>query len=459
MDAKKRNHSPAPQAARKKHRKLSRRQRRAQARLKVVIALTLVAVTATGIMLITAPRRSHTVIDNFALARQAAVEAPTITLGTGEEIGRQVEILAPASAETTPDADKLPGAEETPGAIEAPSTGETPAAAQLADGGESGLSTLEGAAQQPAQTPEVTPTTAADMMAEMVGGLPVYKSADTVERKIAITVDDCFQVQNLQTIVKTAYANKGKLTLFPIGQNLSKPDMENTLKTCVFKLGYEIENHTWSHQRIFRLPETQMAEEIWKQSAALNQLLGVNYKQHFFRLMGGDGTSDARTHSYLSQLGFKGIAEWSVSGSDSTMDMIKAGLQPGAIYLFHTTDADTAKLQEFIPYAVAQGYQLVTLNELLGYRDNEVGKLTSQSMPIPVSTANDFRTHKHGDYAWRVTEIQDALRKMGLLQMDGPSTGYYGDRTTEAVRAYQAQVGLPATGVADSETQKMLLQS
>ena len=105
MDAKKRNHSPSPQAARRKPRKLSRRQRRAQARLKVVIALTLVAVTATGIMLITAPRRSHKVIDNFALARQReAVEAPTITLGTGEEVGRQVEILAPASAETTPDA-------------------------------------------------------------------------------------------------------------------------------------------------------------------------------------------------------------------------------------------------------------------------------------------------------------------------------------------------------------------
>ena len=102
MDAKKRNHSPSPQAARRKPRKLSRRQRRAQARLKVVIALTLVAVTATGIMLITAPRRSHKVIDNFALARQReAVEAPTITLGTGEEVGRQVEILAPASAETT----------------------------------------------------------------------------------------------------------------------------------------------------------------------------------------------------------------------------------------------------------------------------------------------------------------------------------------------------------------------
>ena len=455
MDAKKRNHSPSPQAARRKPRKLSRRQRRAQARLKVVIALTLVAVTATGIMLITAPRRSHKVIDNFALARQReAVEAPTITLGTGEEVGRQVEILAPASAETTPDAAELPEVEETPGAIETPPIGETLTAAQP-EGGESGLSTLEG----PAPTPEVTPTTASDMMAEMVGGLPVYKSADTVERKIAITVDDCNQVQNLQTIVKTAYANKGKLTIFPIGMNLSKPDMENTLKTCVFKLGYEIENHTWSHQRIFRLPEMQMAEEIWKQSAALNQLLGVNYRQHFFRLMGGDGTSDARTHSYLSQLGYKGIAEWSVSGSDSTMDMIKAGLQPGAIYLFHTTDADTAKLQEFIPYAVAQGYQLVTLNELLGYRDNEIGKLTSQSMPIPVSTANDFRTHKHGDYAWRVTEIQDALRKMGLLQMDGPSTGYYGDRTVEAVRAYQAQVGLPATGVADSETQKMLLQS
>jgi hypothetical protein len=225
----------------------------------------------------------------------------------------------------------------------------------------------------------------------------------------------------------------------------------------VDKLGDGAENHTWSHARIFRLPEQEMAAEIWKQRAALNKLLGANYEQHFFRLMGGDGETDQRTHNYLSQLGYRGIASWSISGSDASMDMIKSALRPGAVYLFHTTDGDTRKLKEFIPYAVSQGYKLVTLNALLGYEDNALTAYAEQDMPAPRPFREDYRTHKIGDYAWNVVRMQDALRALGLLKMDGASTGYFGQQTADAVKRYQAQAGLPVTGVADSQTQKKLL--
>ena len=286
--------------------------------------------------------------------------------------------------------------------------------------------------------------------------LPVYRRADIVEKKIAITVDDCYQVDNLRTIINTARNSGGRLTLFPIGENLSRDGMRETLFGAM-KAGFEIENHTWSHERVFRLPEFQMAEQIWRQSAALNQLLGVNYQQHFFRLMGGDGSSDQRTHNYLMQLGYLGIAGWSVSGSDSTLEAIKSSLDPGQIYLFHTTNGDTEKLKLFIPYAVSQGYKLVTLNELLGYPNNEISVYQETSMPLPQSYQEDYRTHKVGDYAWNILLMQDKLRSLGFLQMDGESTGYYGEQTAVAVMAYQRSMGLAATGVADSETQRRLL--
>ena len=66
-----------------------------------------------------------------------------------------------------------------------------------------------------------------------------------------------------------------------------------------------------------------------------------------------------------------GIAHWNVSGSGTGLQKLIAGLAPGNIYLFHTTDKDTAKLQEFIPAAVQAGYKLVTLNEMFGYPENE----------------------------------------------------------------------------------------
>jgi len=287
--------------------------------------------------------------------------------------------------------------------------------------------------------------------------LPVYRRADTDQKRIAITVDDCFQVKNLETIIGAARSAVGRITIFPIGQNLEKPGMARLLRYAAFELGDEIENHTWSHQRIFRLSEREMAAEIWKQSQAVNRALGVNYQQHFFRLMGGDGESDLRTHNYLSQLGFKGIASWSLSGSDADMDQIKRALRPGAVYLFHTTDADTAKLKTFIPYAVSQGYELVTLNELFGMEKNAVSEYAEAAMPEPRAYQEDYRAHREGDYAWNVVGMQDALRKMGYLTMSGPSTGYYGSMTAEAVRCFQRACGMPCTGIADEQTQRRLL--
>ena len=304
------------------------------------------------------------------------------------------------------------------------------------------------AAPTPSPTPVPTPFTY----------LPVVYRAETEARQIAVTVDDCYQLENLRTIVDLAEESGAKLTLFPVGENIQKHGMADLLKRCAFDLGFEIENHTWSHARIFRLPEDEMAAEIWKQRDALNQALGVDYNQHFLRLMGGDGETDQRTHNYLKQLGYLGIAKWSVSGSDSDMKHIKASLAPGQVYLFHTTDADTRKLEEFIPWAVSQGYELVTMNALLGLPDNETALLTQQGMPQPASYTDDRHTQKAGDYTWTVLQLQEALCRQGYLKMSGPCTGYYGEQTAQAISDFQAANGLTVTGEADDATQRLLLE-
>ena len=320
----------------------------------------------------------------------------------------------------------------------------------------------------PAPTPEPTPVPTAEPTPEPTAEptpeptvfeyLPVIHSAKTESKKIAVTVDDCYQLENLKTIVSAAQKSGGKLTLFPVGENLSKSGMSKLLKHCAFDLGFEIENHTWSHDRIFRLPDEEMAAEIWKQDAALDQALGINYQAHFLRLMGGDGDTDPRIHSYLQKLGYRGIANWSVSGSDSDMKHIKASLAPGQVYLFHCTDPDTKKLSEFIPWAASKGYKLVTLNELFGLPDNETAPLTDSAMPRPDSGVDDHHTLKEGEYTWTALQLQEKLRALGYLVMDGPSTGYYGPQTAKAIAAWQKDNGLPATGEADEATQRRLLE-
>ncbi len=310
-------------------------------------------------------------------------------------------------------------------------------------------------------TPEPTPEITAEPTAQPTpfAYLPVVYKGNTDARRIAITVDDCFQTENLEELVQLAVDNGGRLTLFPIGENIRHEGMVALLQKCVYQLGFEIENHTWSHQRIFRLSEEEMAAEIWKQSRAVSLALKADYHQHFLRLMGGDGVSDQRTHNYLDQLGYLGIAGWSYSGSDAPLEDIQSTLAPGMIYLFHTTDADTEKLRAFIPWVKEQGYEMVTLNALLGLQENGMTGLTDDPMPEPRDYAPDYRTHRQGDYAWVVVQMQDKLRAMGYLKMDGPSTGYYGGQTAEAVAAFQKAQGILVTGEADEATQRAILGS
>lgn len=320
--------------------------------------------------------------------------------------------------------------------------------------------------QVPAHTPAPTP-----MMDELIEPvvtlaptpepfdyLPVVRRGVDSGKRIAITVDDCYQYNNLANICQMAAGYSGRLTLFPVGEALEHAKMDDLLRHYVFNYGFEIENHTYSHARIFRLSEEEMASEIWRQQDAVSRALGVHYHQSFFRLTGGDGEYDQRTHNYLAQLGYRGVAGWSVSGSDSTPEMIVDSLAPGKIYLFHATDSDTEKLQWFIPYAVSQGYELVTLNELLGYEPNAMGNLSDApaEMPAPKPYTVEYREQKKGDYSWAIVELQRALLAQGYLT--GSADGVYGSGTEAAVAAFQRANNLPETGVADPETQKLLAQ-
>jgi peptidoglycan hydrolase-like protein with peptidoglycan-binding domain len=61
----------------------------------------------------------------------------------------------------------------------------------------------------------------------------------------------------------------------------------------------------------------------------------------------------------------------------------------------------------------------------------------------------------HGD--WRVAQVQELLKEAGFNP--GPIDGILGPRTKEALRRYQADRGLPATGALDEATRQALLPS
>ena len=311
--------------------------------------------------------------------------------------------------------------------------------------------TEEPAAQENAARAQSRPTAEA-------GFLPVFTKANTEEKIVAITVDDCFQAENLQQIVDKAIEVGGKLTIFPIGQNVLKSRQSEILKYA-WENGFELENHTFTHSGLFAASNEELAEELYKQQLALSHILGVEYQCHFLRPRGGDARNDQRVQMYAKQLGYYGIAHWSVSGTAGKSTIAK-GLEPGAIYLFHTTDKDLGKLLQFIPWVVEKGYQLVTLNEMFGYPANETSPLTTpiSEHKIPALEPYDmvYVPLKATTYSWEAYLLQQALIEQGYLT--GEPDGVYGEGCAAAVQAYQKDHGLEETGVADADLVKAIIE-
>ena len=135
----------------------------------------------------------------------------------------------------------------------------------------------------------------------MDGYLPIYQKLEMDEKIIAITVDDLGQPENLKQICQIAADSNAKLTLFPVGKMLENSEVRSTVKHAYEDLGFEIENHTYGHNKLYMLSDSEMAEAIFKQQQMVSSVLGVNYQMHFLRMPGGNGETDPRSHQYLDQ--------------------------------------------------------------------------------------------------------------------------------------------------------------
>ena len=322
----------------------------------------------------------------------------------------------------------------------------------------------------PSPTPELTPSPAPtfnpDEPFALVrpqpigeGFLPVFEKANTEDKRIAITVDECTGAAITSEFAKMAYKYGAKLTLFPSGENALLQDMGDVLKTCLYTMGFEIENRCYSGAaKLYQMNDAMMVAEIWKQEIAVSYVVGERYHPHFLRLYGGDGENDGRTHAFLIQQGYLGIADWTFNGGTMDEGKIGGNLAPGNIYYFKTTKNDLRMMELLMDEAKGQGYEMVTMNELFGYEENAyedgVNVMTEQ-MPELENPDIPYYFMKTGDCTWATYLLQRRLIELGYLS-EGNADGVFGSGTAAALSAFQAKLNLAATGAADVTTQEMI---
>ena len=293
------------------------------------------------------------------------------------------------------------------------------------------------------------------------GFLPVFEKANTDEKRIAITLDECTGAVITAKFAKLAFDYGAKLTLFPTGENALLQDMGEVLKNCLYLMGFEIENRCYNGMsRLYGMNDAQMVAEIWKQEVAVSYVLGVRYHPHFLRVYGGDGENDARTHAYLAQQGYLGLADWTFNGGTMDEGRIGANLAPGNIYYFKSTQNDLHMMEMLMAEADRQGYEMVTLNDLFGYEENtyeDEANVMAEEMPELDASNIPYYFMKTGDCTWATNLLQRRLIELGYLS-EGNADGVFGSGTAAALSAFQAKLGLAATGAADVLTQEKLFE-
>jgi peptidoglycan/xylan/chitin deacetylase (PgdA/CDA1 family) len=180
---------------------------------------------------------------------------------------------------------------------------------------------------------------------------------------VAITLDDVFEVsgaQQLRSLLDILYANDLPMTVFPTGSALKQhydAGLSWIWQTAVATNLVEIGNHTYTHNTninpdLTKLSDAQIADELNRTQAMLDQVLGYRYPMRLMRPPGGFGRGNARVIAAVNRLGYS-LVGWDIGGdlaspgADYESAIInRKTTTNGSIVLSHFT---TLRVQDYQP--------------------------------------------------------------------------------------------------------------
>ena len=193
---------------------------------------------------------------------------------------------------------------------------------------------------------------------------------------VALTFDDGPKPGITDKILDVLEQYNARATFFVLGWRFGREGKEDILRRAV-ALGCEIGNHTWSHDRLPGQNYVAVRNEIRNTNKVVYDIAGV--QPHCFRPPGGQNTYEAMRVARENDMV---VVLWSQSGNVHEGDPNKIAqnvekqivdgdvLQDGDIVLLHDTHAsmvDAVKI--IVPKLIKEGYQLVTVWELLNCAD------------------------------------------------------------------------------------------
>ena len=196
----------------------------------------------------------------------------------------------------------------------------------------------------------------------------VYFSCDTEKRRIALTFDDGPHYKYTEEILDILKEFDVKATFFVVGQ-LAERYPELVLREIAD--GHEVASHTWSHPKLPGISEDVMRDELHATDEFLYEL--AEYQPRLFRPPEGKCSESVRRVAaeldYEVVLWTVDTRDWAHTPVDTIVKTVLDTTESGSIILCHDfigRDSPTpAAIRQFIPELKRNGYEFVTVSELI----------------------------------------------------------------------------------------------
>jgi len=202
---------------------------------------------------------------------------------------------------------------------------------------------------------------------------PVFSEVKTTQRIVALTFDDGPNPPYTGQILDILKEYHVPATFFVLGQNAEK---HPELVRRIVAEGHQIGNHTYSHLDLLKADRPTIADQVDRTSKIIADITGqpprVVRPPHGFR--------DAVVIDVMAERGLK-VVEWSVAsrdwtnpGVDEIVNRTLGRVKNGAVILLHDGDGVAQRAsreqtveatRQIIRQLLAQGYKLVTVDEIL----------------------------------------------------------------------------------------------
>ncbi|MCL2704544.1 MAG: polysaccharide deacetylase family protein, partial [Defluviitaleaceae bacterium] len=204
------------------------------------------------------------------------------------------------------------------------------------------------------------------------------------KRMIALTFDDG-PGHNTERLLDILERHGAQATFFVMG-NLVEPRRDTIMR--IANIGSEVAGHTWTHYDLRQLSDREIAETIQSTSAAIESVTG--FSPRIYRPPFGFTNNNVRRVSgeigYSIVLWTLDTLDWRYRDPNIVYHTVMNNAEKDDIVLLHDVHVTTVDAMErVIPGLIAEGFQLVTVSELLAYKYGELIPGMIYGVPRPIS--------------------------------------------------------------------------